>query len=177
MHIQRELPNCAMPLEAARFVPCRKNVYGDATLVARRALAYAGLMRYETFFCVLGLCACSSSAPTPTFTQIYTNTISNKCAPCHTTATGDGVNFGKLDMTSQSAAYMNLVNTAAAGVQCGGKGTRVVPGNADGSIMYLKISLDDPSPCGNKMPDNLPPLSSDEVTGIESWINAGAPNN
>jgi hypothetical protein len=118
---------------------------------------------------------CSSSTP-PTFTQTYTTTITNKCSPCHTTATGDGVVFGHLDMTTQANAYANLVNVPAAGVNCSGKGTRVVPGNADMSVMYLKVSLDDPSPCGNKMPDGLPPLSSDEADGIEAWINAGAKN-
>ncbi|HEX4515639.1 MAG TPA: hypothetical protein VH054_18960 [Polyangiaceae bacterium] len=56
------------------------------------------------------------------------------------------------------------------------QGTRVVPGNADQSVMYLKVSLDDASPCGNKMPDGLAPLSDDEADGIEAWINAGAQN-
>src|SRR6185369_15124452 len=111
----------------------------------------------------LAASACSSKVATPTFTQIYTTTITNKCSPCHTTATGDGVNFGKLDMTSQATAYANLVNQPAAGVNCGGKGTRVVPGDAKSSVFYLKVSTEDPSPCGNKMPDNLPALSGDEA--------------
>jgi hypothetical protein len=85
--------------------------------------------------------------------------------------------FGKLDMTTQANAYANLVNQPAAGVACGGKGTRVVPGNADQSVMYLKVSLDAPSPCGNKMPDLLPALAQSEADGIEAWINAGAQNN
>jgi len=120
--------------------------------------------------------ACSSSSAPPTFTTVYTTTITNKCSPCHTTASGAGVMFGKLDMTTQAAAYTNLVNQPTAGVACAGSGTRVVPGNADQSVMYLKVSLDDAAPCGNKMPDNLPALSSDEATGIEAWINAGAKN-
>ncbi len=121
--------------------------------------------------------ACSSSSPPPTFTTIYTTTITNKCSPCHTTASGDGVMFGKLDMTTQANAYANLVNVPAAGVSCSGKGTRVVPGNADQSVMYLKVSTDDPTPCGNKMPDGLAPLTDDEADDIEAWINAGAQNN
>jgi hypothetical protein len=140
--------------------------------------------------CFGGVVGCSSSnnssnstsgggdsGPPATFTQVYTNVISNRCAPCHTTATGIGVVTGKLDMTTQTAAYMNLVNVAAAGSQCSGKGTRVVPGQKDMSIMYLKVSLDDPSPCGGKMPLGGPPLAAGDVAAIESWITAGALNN
>ncbi len=80
-------------------------------------------------------------------------------------------------MTSQTAAFTNLVNVAASGVQCAGKGTRVVPGMKDMSILYLKVSLDDPSPCGQKMPLGLTPLAQSEVDMIDSWISAGAQNN
>ena len=45
------------------------------------------------------------------------------------------------------------------------------------SIMYLKVSLDDPTPCGSKMPFGLPPLSQAETDTIEDWIKAGALNN
>ena len=121
-------------------------------------------------------CSSSSDTTTPTFTQIYTNTIVAKCAPCHTTPTGDGVVYGKLDLTSQTAAYANLLNRPAAGDACAGKGTLITPGSADDSMFYLKVSTDDPSPCGEKMPLGVPPLSDDEADGIEAWINAGAPN-
>jgi hypothetical protein len=117
-----------------------------------------------------------AAAAAPTFTQVYAIIIS-KCTPCHTTATGIGISLGHLDMTTQANAYMNLVNTAAMGTQCGGKGTRVTPGNEMTSIMYLKVSLDDPTPCGSKMPLGLPPLSQDETDTIENWIKAGAMNN
>jgi hypothetical protein len=137
-------------------------------------MRYAVFMRF--WIILPALLACSSSSAPPTFTTVYTTTITNKCSPCHTTAGGAGVMFGMLDMTTQANAYANLVNKPAAGVQCGGKGTRVVPGNANQSIMYLKVSLDDPSPCGNKMPDNLAPLAQSEADGIEAWINAGAKN-
>jgi hypothetical protein len=111
-----------------------------------------------------------------TFTQVYA-IISNRCSPCHTTAAGIGVMQGHLDMTSQMAAFMNLVNTPAAGVACTGKGPRVTPGMPDMSVMYLKISLDDPAPCGMKMPLGRAPLPQAEADSIESWIMAGAMNN
>jgi hypothetical protein len=114
--------------------------------------------------------------PAATFTQVYA-IITMRCMPCHTTAAGIGVTNGHLDMTSKMAAFTNLVNTPAAGVACAGKGTRVMPGMPDSSIMYLKISLDDPAPCGAKMPLGLPPLPQSEADTIESWIMGGAPNN
>jgi hypothetical protein len=116
------------------------------------------------------------SGPPATWTQVYTTVIAARCMPCHTTPTGIGIMQGHLDMSSKSVAYTNLVNVAAAGMACAGKGTRVVPGMKDSSIMYLKVSLDDPSPCGAKMPLGGM-LSADEVNMIESWITAGAMNN
>jgi len=117
------------------------------------------------------------SGPPATWTQVYTTVIAQRCSPCHTTASGIGVDIGKLDMTSQATAFKNLVNVAAAGAECGGKGTRVVPGMKDMSIMYLKVSLDDPSPCGEKMPLGGPSLAQSEVDMIDTWITAGAQNN
>ena len=165
-----------MPLAPPRCASSLERTVRHAKLFNARAERYAIVMRLLAVFLASFALACSSSGPPPTFTTVYTTTITNKCSPCHTTATGDGVMFGKLDMTTQANAYANLVNQPAAGVNCSGKGTRVVPGNADQSVMYLKVSLDDPTPCGNKMPDLLPPLSADEAAGIEAWINAGAKN-
>jgi hypothetical protein len=118
----------------------------------------------------------SQGAP-GTWSQVYSQVIAVRCAPCHTTPAGPGIQLGHLNMTSQTAAYSNLVNVATAGSACAGVGTRIVPGQPDSSILYLKVSLDDPSPCGLKMPAAGGPLSQDEVNLIESWINAGAQNN
>jgi hypothetical protein len=113
----------------------------------------------------------------PSFATIYSTIITQRCAPCHTTSTGIGVTQGHLDMTSEPTAFSNLVNAPTAGISCGGVGTRVVPGMPDSSIMYLKVSLDDPAPCGAKMPFGLPPLSQEQVDMIKAWITAGATNN
>jgi hypothetical protein len=122
--------------------------------------------------------ASPDAAPPPaTFTQVYTSVITAHCGPCHTTATGEGVTGGKLDMTSQSAAYTNLVGVAAAGDACAGKGTRVVPSQPDQSIMYLKASDDDPAPCGSKMPLGSQGLDKGSSDLCEGWSSAGAPNN
>lgn len=109
-----------------------------------------------------------------TFTEVYEKVVAPVCRPCH--ATDIGVSQGLLDMSTQSTAYANLVSVPAAGERCAGLGTRVVPGEPDSSIMYLKISTDDPSPCGEKMPYRRPSLTQDQADLIEHWIEAGAKN-
>jgi hypothetical protein len=121
--------------------------------------------------------AADAEEEAPTWTQVYTTVIATKCAPCHTTAGGTGISSGHLDMTTQAAAFTNLVNVAAGGTACAGMGTRVVPGNADGSLLYLKVSVDDPTPCGGKMPLGGPALPEAQAEMIEEWIDDGAPNN
>jgi hypothetical protein len=118
----------------------------------------------------------AAAEPAPTFTQVYTTVIQQRCMPCHTTATGIGVSQGHLDMSTKAAAFMNLVNVPATGVECTGKGTRIVPGMEEQSILYLKVALDHPTPCGAKMPLGLPALPETEVDMIEDWIRAGAKN-
>lgn len=116
----------------------------------------------------------ADGAAAATWTQVYTTIISQKCTPCHTTANGGGITIGKLDMTSQATAYMNLVNAPAAGDACSGQGTRVTPGDAASSLLYKKIEPGQPAPCGAKMPLGGAELSQDEAATIESWIQAGA---
>jgi hypothetical protein len=118
----------------------------------------------------------AGGGPPPTFTQVYSTVIANRCAPCHTQAGGDGIKLGNLDMTTRDAAYADLVNAKTAGVACGGKGARVTASKPDDSIMYLKVSLDDEAPCGSKMPLGGPPLSQTDADLIEAWITAGAKN-
>jgi hypothetical protein len=36
------------------------------------------------------------------------------------------------------------------------------------------VSLDDPAPCGGKMPLDAAPLTRDQTNLIAGWINAGA---
>jgi hypothetical protein len=110
-----------------------------------------------------------------TFTQVYSGIISPICVTCHNPQ-GIGVSMGKLDMSTQATAFMNLVGVSAMGIACGGMGTRVVAGNANGSIMFEKIDPGTPAPCGSKMPLGLPPLTAAQANEIQSWINAGAMN-
>lgn len=116
-----------------------------------------------------------AAAAASTFTQVYGNIISPICVQCHNPA-GIGVSMGHLDMSTKAAAFSNLVGVEAAGIACGGMGTRVVAGNAGNSIMFKKIDPAQPAPCGSKMPLGLAPLTAAQTAEIESWINAGALN-
>jgi mono/diheme cytochrome c family protein len=116
-----------------------------------------------------------AAAAAATFTQVYNGIISPICVQCHNPA-GIGVSMGHLDMSTKAAAFTDLVGVEAAGIFCGGMGTRVVAGNAANSIMFKKIDPAQPSPCGSKMPLGLPPLTAAQAGEIQSWINAGALN-
>jgi hypothetical protein len=111
-----------------------------------------------------------------TFTQVYTDIISPICVQCHNPQ-GIGVSMGHLDMSTQSAAFSDLVGVAAMGTGCSGMGTRVVAGNAADSILFKKVDPAQPAPCGAKMPLGLTPLTTAQADEIQSWINAGAMNN
>jgi len=56
---------------------------------------------------------------------------------------------------------------------------RIAPGDAGGSLLYLKIT-NDPALCGNSMPRGQQPLSVQNPTAtlkIRDWINTGADAN
>ncbi|HYO64468.1 MAG TPA: PKD domain-containing protein, partial [Archangium sp.] len=98
----------------------------------------------------------------------------SQCTSCHSVSpTRGGLNL------VAGTSYGSIVNTAAAGAPCGGKGyIRVVPGKPDESLLVNKLL---PTPlCGTRMPqgnaahfDNNP----GQLTRIRSWILAGAANN
>lgn len=96
-----------------------------------------------------------ASAPPPPnpnakFSYINTTVLQPKCVSCH----NDSVVLGGVKLNS----YANVLNSLAAG-------------NASLSPLYTSVA-----PGGN-MPPSGGSLSSDLVTDIKDWINAGAPNN
>ena len=107
-----------------------------------------------------------------TFTAVYTEVLGPTCRTCHQPG---GIGSFQ-DFSSQAVAYGALVGVKASGPSCGSSGqTRVVPGNASGSLLYQKVSESSP-PCGAMMPLGGPPLTSAQVTLIEDWIKSGAQN-
>jgi hypothetical protein len=107
-----------------------------------------------------------------TFTAVYMDVLGPTCSSCHRPG---GIGSFQ-DFSSPAAAYGALVGVKASGPSCGSNGeTRVVPGNASGSLLFQKISEANP-PCGVMMPLGGPHLPSAQVTLIEDWINTGAQN-
>jgi hypothetical protein len=126
---------------------------------------------------VLAAACGGSSGTTPdadshSFKAVYSTVIMPDCG-CHTQAGGEGITDGKLDMTSESTAYTNLVNVAGMGSGCSGMGTRVVPNSASTSILYEKVNPSS-ARCGSQMPLDSSSLSAADVSLIEDWINSGA---
>jgi len=132
---------------------------------------------------------CGSSSSTPgnantnttsvTFTKVYSDILSGTCTPCHAPG-GTGDAAGRLDMSTQTAAYTNLQKSAT-GASCEASGLHlVVPGDAVMSLLVEKVESAHP-PCGTQMPSGCggaaPCLSAAQVQEIIDWINDGAENN
>jgi hypothetical protein len=123
----------------------------------------------------------------PTFTNVYANVIAARCTSCHRPG-GGGFTVGLLDLSTQAAAYSNLVGVAAQGTGAGTSGitcasaslTRVTPNDAAHSLLVNKISskLAGTVPaCGSPMPPGAAaPLTAAQADLIVSWIGAGALN-
>lgn len=85
--------------------------------------------------------------------------LKKRCASCH----NDGKQKGKLNLATIE------------GIRQGGKsGDTIVPGNADESELYRRITLDHDEK--EFMPaEGKRPLSDDQVAAIKWWINTNAP--
>lgn len=92
------------------------------------------------------------------------------CADCH--APG-GFADDTLLFLNEGAAYRNLVNVRSS---VDAALIRVVPGDSEASLLFLKVSSDDP-PIGNRMPLFGDPLSVADIERIQRWIDEGAAEN
>jgi len=106
------------------------------------------------------------------FSQVYANVlVPNNCTSHHA-----GTNpSGGLDMSTEAKAYADLVGQMSAETNCGQ--TYVVAGNAGASLLYQKVlGTSIPAHCGERMPYGAPnPISEADMTMLQTWINAGAP--
>ena len=81
--------------------------------------------------------------------------LERDCRSCH----GDAVRMGKLDLTTRDGALRG-----------GTRGSDIVPGNAEASRLYRRISgLELPA-----MPAQGTPLTATEIAVVKRWINEGA---
>lgn len=94
------------------------------------------------------------------------------CASCH--APGEFADDQGITMyLTEADAYSLIVNKPSdqdAGL------TRVIPGDSANSLLYQKISQDNP-PVGIRMPFLRLPLSQSDIDTIKNWIDQGALNN
>ncbi len=102
-----------------------------------------------------------------TFTEVYDQVLNGSCMSCHTGIIGQ---FDGLDMSTKATAYANTVNKSSS--RCT-RETLVVPGHAESSLLYLKVTS---PPCGSLMPQNAPALPQSSIDLIKTWIDEGAPN-
>jgi hypothetical protein len=136
----------------------------------------------------------SGSGATLSFsTDVYSPIIEKHCIFCHGPTedggSGSGIQFGSVDMGTETSAYANLVGTsggvAAGGAACSTKGSaglkRVAPSDPTDSLLYNKISNNDGDGgtlpgilCGHAMPLGEPALSAADQTTIHDWIAQGA---
>jgi hypothetical protein len=107
--------------------------------------------------------------PPVSFATVYSMVIGSCFGDCHNAAN----KAGGLDMSSESAAYMNL--TTLTSVETGCTEQLVVTNSATTSLLYQKVMGTEPMPsCGVKMPKGGTALSSAKIMMIENWINSGA---
>jgi len=140
-------------------------------------------------------CGAGASPSANSFTKIYTETI-QKCSNdfCH--YNGVDIRFGALDQSSKVRAYWSLVDLPCMG-PCQQTGMRVLPGQPEASVMYLKLLDQDQLPagksrCGTQMPADTtnystngtsdltfsgPALPDPDKQRIREWIQEGAQDN
>ena len=119
----------------------------------------------------------TATATPPTLTFLYNTYISvaigssSSCASCHSSPGAYGV---QVNASTKAAFYSSMVNEPSAD---GCATTFVVPGNANQSTLYLRLS----GSCGtpnDRMPYGGPSyLTAAQLAQFAAWINAGALNN
>lgn len=109
----------------------------------------------------------AAAAPAATFSFIQDNVFTPSCAVsgCHagpSPAAGQDLSAGE--------AFANIVGIPSGQVPAL---QRVNPGNADDSYIVRKLE-GGPAIVNNQMPLGQPPLSSELIEAVRSWIDAGA---
>lgn len=107
----------------------------------------------------------AGTGPITSFQQLYDEVLSVDCAPCHTQRA-----LGGLGMVDADTAFANLVDMPAESEECVGR-TRVIPGDADNSAFFGKVS--GVNLCGPAMPLGQMPKAR-TIEAIGQWIEAGA---
>ncbi len=142
------------------------------------------IVRGAVFAALIGAVACSGSGgdantgpQSGTFGLIQSSVFASNCTSCHASGNAFATESGlSLD---NGAAYKNLVNVEAHDQTARSDGLlRVVPGDAQKSLLYQKLILWDPNHARNygaPMPLGGQSLTVGQIELVRKWINAGAP--
>lgn len=130
----------------------------------------------------IGDCRVAAGQLEPTWDSIYANVIAVTCAQCHGPGDLDIREDSMLDLSDQDTAYEALLGgegegAPAAGLECAGMGTLVVPGDPDGSLLVEKLEAardGSADVCGDPMPGLGEALPEGRIDAIRDWIAAGA---
>ena len=140
--------------------------------------------RGALFIALIGVSACGGSGgdantgpQSGTFGLIQSKVFAGDCTSCHASGTAFANESGlSLD---RGAAYKNLVNAESHDQTARNDGLlRVVPGDAQKSLLYQKLILWDPNHARNygaAMPLGGQSLTVGQIELVRRWINAGAP--
>lgn len=114
---------------------------------------------------------------TSTFGVIQSTIFADNCTSCHSGNSSFAVESGlSLD---RATAYRNLVGVASHEATAKSDGLmRVLPGDAQKSLLYQKLILWDPNHARNygaPMPLGGQSLTAAQIEFVKKWINAGAP--
>ncbi len=109
---------------------------------------------------------------TVSFEQDLVPLLRTACTGCHSPGGSAAISGIPMILTADQA-YDAIV--AQPSVQ-DPAWTLVVPGDAESSLLYLKVSSDTP-PVGVRMPRFSPVLSATQIGLIRDWIDQGALNN
>ncbi|HIM84110.1 MAG TPA: hypothetical protein EYM55_05740 [Candidatus Marinimicrobia bacterium] len=128
---------------------------------------------FTASFILVCLTACTDMGSEPeaddvTFSDEIQTIFDHNCNSCHSHIFANPA--AGLDL-SEGESYDNLVNTSSTfnGLFL------VLPGNADSSVLYLKV-IGDPQ-TDDRMPLSGSSLSDVQISNIKTWIDEGAENN
>lgn len=110
--------------------------------------------------------------PDVSFSQQVVPIFTAHCVVCH--AAGRAADRAGISMRlTPEEAHGSLVNQVSSQNP---NWVRVLPGDPESSLIYQKVSSDQP-PVGFRMPLGCSPLTGQEVEWIRGWIEQGAEDN
>lgn len=126
-----------------------------------------------------------TQAPTPTptptaarFSTIQSNILQPKCSGCHSTTTTNkwAYSANQATLWTTMTGTVTYATTPTSPRAYYGQ-ARVVPGDPEKSVLYIKVASSSFSvpDYGNPMPGAA--LTASEIDLIRNWILAGAPSN